>query len=85
MADYNSVYTGVQVDAAIAKTAEILNFVQVYSGSPSNTGIPISSISINPDTGDKTGTYDIIYAGTNTSVETASGFPSTSSTYSGVW
>ncbi len=78
MADFNSAYTGAEVDAAIAKTDSILGSVQVYNGSPTNTGIPMSSIGINPDTGDKTGTYDIIYAGSNTSVDTASGEPNVS-------
>ncbi len=73
MADFNSAYTGTEVDAAIAKTATILNFVQVYSGSPTDEGVPISSLSINPDTGDRTGVYDVIYSGTNTSVDSSSG------------
>ncbi len=75
MADYNSAYTGPEVDAALAKTEQIMEFVQVYSGSPVNTGIPMSSIPVNSTTGDKTGVYDIIYSGDTVDVDSAAGTP----------
>ena len=78
MADYNSSYTGTEVDAAVAKTGTILESKQVYTGSPTNSGVPMSSISTNPDTGNKTGTYDVIYSTTNTSVDGSTGEPNVS-------
>ncbi len=68
MADYNSPYTGAEIDAGIAKTEEILTLVQVYNGAPVNTGISINNIPVNPGTGDRTGVYDIIYTSSTTPV-----------------
>ena len=83
MADYNSVYTGIQVDAAIAKTDAMLGFEEVYQGSPTNTGIPLSSLSVNPGTGDKTGIYDVLYSGSTTDPDSSSGTGSLSRLYIG--
>ncbi len=64
MADYNSVYTGTEIDAAIAKTTNMEGLVQVYNGAPTQTEIPASSLPINPATGDRTGLYYIVHAST---------------------
>lgn len=73
MANYNSVYTGAEVDAAVARTEDISEFVQVYSGSPVNTGINMSSIPVDPSTGLKTGLYDIVYSDTTVDVDGSTG------------
>ncbi len=75
MADFNSVYTGAEIEAAIVKTDEIVEFVQVYSGSPTNSGVSMSSIPADPTTGLKTGVYDVIYASNTTDVDTSAGSP----------
>ena len=64
MADYNSVYTGAEIDASIAKSADMAGFVQVYNGAPTQVEIPASSLPINPATGDRTGLYYIVFAST---------------------
>ncbi len=83
MADYNSAYTGPEVDAALAKTEQIMEFVQVYAGSPTNTGVPLSVLPVNPGTGSKTGVYDIIYAATDTDPDDPGATGSTSRLYVG--
>ncbi len=62
MADYNSVYTGTEIDAAIAKTANMEGLVQVYNGAPTQVEIPASSLPINPGTGDRTGLYYVVHS-----------------------
>ncbi len=61
MADYNSPYTGAEIDAGIAKTDKIIEQVQVYGGVPTDEGISLLSLPVNPTTGDRTGIYDIIF------------------------
>ncbi len=61
MADYNSPYTGSEIDAAIAKTGLISEYVDLYNGSPTNTGVLLSSLAENPKTGDRSGLYYIIF------------------------
>ena len=61
MADYNSAYTGQEVDAAIAKSAKIGEFATVWAGSPTSSPISLSSLPANPGTGDRTGLYYIEY------------------------
>jgi len=78
LVDYNSPYTGAEVDAAIAKTDGILESVAVWEGVPTNVGVPLSSLSVNPGTGDRTGTYDVLYSETATDVETSAGTPALS-------
>ncbi len=83
MADYNSSYTGLELDAAIAATDEIMEFVEVYAGAATNTGIPLSSLSVNPGTGDKTGIYDVLYSASMTDPDSSSGTGSLSRLYIG--
>ncbi len=71
MADYNSPYTGAEVDAAVNKTDKIEESVKVWSGSPINVGVHIDNIPVNPGTGDKTGIYDIIFSHDTVSPEAA--------------
>ncbi len=61
MADYNSPYTGAEIDAGIARTDSIMEYVQVYAGAPTNAGVALDSLSINPSKGDRTGIYDIVF------------------------
>ncbi len=81
MAEYNSVYTGAEVDEAVGRAAKILESVQVYAGSPANTGIPLSVIPVNPTTGDKLGVYDVIFAPTTTPIDDAAQLIYTSRIY----
>lgn len=68
MADYNSPYTGAEIDASIGKVESLRADVQIYAGAPTNGGIQLSSLSINPDTGDRTGIYDIVLSPDSTDI-----------------
>ncbi len=63
MADYNSIWTGAEVDEGIAKTKKITELVDVYSGAPTNAGVPLSTIPVDPDTGTRKGIYYILLSG----------------------
>ncbi len=82
MADYNSAYTGPEVDMALSKTDKILEWIQVFPAggghSPTSTGVSMSGIGINPGTGDKTGIYDVIYADDANDIKTSAGRPNLS-------
>ena len=77
MADFNSRYTGAEIEAAIARTEKIGEFVTVWSGTPTDTPIALSSLPENPATGDRTGLYYVQYSNSNNS----SAGESTSSIY----
>ncbi len=66
MADYNSAYTGPEVDAALAKTTEIGEFKELYNGAAKLSWL-IDDAPVNPKTGDRTGLYYVTYKGTATS------------------
>ncbi len=68
MADYNSPYTGAEIDAAVGKSDQIMELAQVYMGAPTNTGILLSSLPVNPGTGDRTGLYEIITSNESTDI-----------------
>ncbi len=69
MADYNSAYTGAEMDAVFAKGDNISEYIDLYQGAPTNTGIALSSLAINPDTGDRSGTYHIMFNADTTPLE----------------
>ena len=71
MADFNSRYTGAEIEAAVARSANIISYKQVWAGAPTDAGVYLSTLPINPDTGDRTGVYDIICSRVATPVETA--------------
>ncbi len=62
MADYNSPYTGSEIDAAIAKADKISEYIDLYNGAPTNAGVALSSLAVNPKTGDRSGLYYIIFS-----------------------
>ncbi len=57
MADYNSPYTGTEIDEAVAKTDKITEFLTVWQGAATTGDVLLSSLPINPGTGDRTGLY----------------------------
>jgi len=71
MADYNSANTGVEIDAAVVATKEIMVFNQVYQGSPTDSGVPMSGVSTKPD-GSKTGIYDVVWTAPGNGAPSAS-------------
>ena len=68
MADYNSKWTGVDIDNAVEKSQHIFEYKLVYDAGSSgyNGSLPIDNISVNPDTGDRTGTYVFLFGQNNT-------------------
>ncbi len=66
MADYNSAYTGPEVDAALAKTTEIGEFKELYNGAAKLSWL-VDDAPVNPKTGDRTGLYYITYKGSASS------------------
>jgi hypothetical protein len=61
MADYNSRYTGSEIEAAIARTDKIGEFAEIWAGSPTTSPISLNSLPVNPGTGDRTGLYFVSY------------------------
>ncbi len=59
MADYNSPNTGMEIDAAVAATKEIMQFNKVWDLAPTTTPIAISSLPTNAD-GNHLGIYDVV-------------------------
>ncbi len=87
MADYNSAYTGAEIDAAVgAMTGGSVSGQQLVwdntSGTPP-TSVAMSAIPVNPDTGDKRGVYTVIYSQTSADVDTSAGVPNSSVLYIG--
>ena len=80
---YNSIYTGQQVDDAVVKTDDILKRAQVWGGAITNGGVAIANVNVNPVTGDRTGTYDVIYSDTTNNVRSSSGTPNVSRVHVG--
>ncbi len=65
MADYNSAFTGPEVDLALTKTTQINEFKTLYNGVAKMEWL-IDDAPVNPATGDRTGLYYITYKGSAT-------------------
>ena len=62
MADYNSKWTGADIDDAVEKSKNIEHMVELYSDDTgTNLPFPIANLPVNPGTGDRTGFYIINY------------------------
>lgn len=73
MPGFNSIYTGAEVDEAVGRSLQTVVPVQVYSGSPTNQGVDISVIPVNPETGTKEGIYDVVYSNSADDINGSSG------------
>ncbi len=82
MADYNSPFTGEEIDKAVYDMSRVKNFVCVW-GTCCALQVPsvcvdFQQIPINPDTGDRTGFYYIVTSNLKTDMNNADSRPNTS-------
>ena len=61
MADYNSKWTGVDIDNAVEKSAHIGYFNELFNSTSGTTSFDLDNVSDNPATNSKAGLYYVTY------------------------